>query len=162
MTFYELKTLCTLCMRLKFKENIYCRGYALLAIFGLCWQNDDWDELCGLNFCCYLCSFLPFRGSEASSSNSESTPSNSKGDSEANSCVNTSSNLTDYIMKRAAAKQLIERYFYQLLDGCGNPNCDNQYCASSGEVGESLVISHHLCFDKYIFSLNPAWIRAQT
>lgn len=37
-------------------------------------------------------------------------------------------------MKRAAARQLIERYFYQLLDGCGNPNCDNQYCASSGEV----------------------------
>lgn len=37
-------------------------------------------------------------------------------------------------MKRAAAKQLIERYFYQLLDGCGNPNCDNQYCASSGEA----------------------------
>lgn len=37
-------------------------------------------------------------------------------------------------MKRAAAKQLIERYFYQLLDGCGNPNCDNKYCASSGEV----------------------------
>lgn len=37
-------------------------------------------------------------------------------------------------MKRAAAKQLIERYFYQLVDGCGNPNCDNKYCASSGEV----------------------------
>ncbi|KAG6448074.1 hypothetical protein O3G_MSEX005305 [Manduca sexta] len=37
-------------------------------------------------------------------------------------------------MKRAAAKQLIERYFYQLLDGCGNPNCDNRYCASSGEA----------------------------
>lgn len=37
-------------------------------------------------------------------------------------------------MKRAAAKKLIERYFYQLLDGCGNPNCNNKYCASSGEV----------------------------
>ncbi|XP_039746441.1 ubiquitin-protein ligase E3A isoform X2 [Pararge aegeria] len=37
-------------------------------------------------------------------------------------------------MKRAAAKQLIERYFYQLLDGCGNPNCDNRFCASSGEA----------------------------
>lgn len=37
-------------------------------------------------------------------------------------------------MKRAAARQLIERYFYQLLEGCGNSNCDNQYCASSGEV----------------------------
>lgn len=37
-------------------------------------------------------------------------------------------------MKRAAAKKLIERYFYQLTDGCGNPDCDNKYCASSGEV----------------------------
>ncbi|XP_074032271.1 ubiquitin protein ligase E3A isoform X2 [Leptinotarsa decemlineata] len=38
----------------------------------------------------------------------------------------------DGVMKRAAAKKLIERYFYQLTDGCGNPHCDNQYCASSG------------------------------
>ncbi|XP_015513298.1 ubiquitin-protein ligase E3A isoform X1 [Neodiprion pinetum] len=37
-------------------------------------------------------------------------------------------------MKRAAAKKLIERYFYQLTDGCGNPQCDNQHCASSGKV----------------------------
>lgn len=37
-------------------------------------------------------------------------------------------------MKRAAAKKLIERYFYQLTDGCGNPHCDNQNCASSGKV----------------------------
>ncbi|XP_077293912.1 ubiquitin protein ligase E3A isoform X2 [Arctopsyche grandis] len=38
------------------------------------------------------------------------------------------------IMKRAAARKLIERYFYQLVDGCGDSNCDNQYCASSGVV----------------------------
>ncbi|XP_066998612.1 ubiquitin-protein ligase E3A [Anabrus simplex] len=37
-------------------------------------------------------------------------------------------------MKRAAAKKLIERYFYQLIDGCGNSNCDNEFCASSGKV----------------------------
>ncbi|OAD52622.1 Ubiquitin-protein ligase E3A [Eufriesea mexicana] len=37
-------------------------------------------------------------------------------------------------MKRAVAKKLIERYFYQLTDGCGNPDCDNQNCASSGKV----------------------------
>lgn len=37
-------------------------------------------------------------------------------------------------MKRAHAKQLIEKYFYQLSDGCGNPNCTNRNCASSGEV----------------------------
>ncbi|XP_013411636.1 ubiquitin-protein ligase E3A-like [Lingula anatina] len=34
-------------------------------------------------------------------------------------------------MKRAAAKQLIEKYYYQLTDGCGNPQCTNQHCASS-------------------------------
>ncbi|XP_032511772.2 ubiquitin-protein ligase E3A isoform X1 [Danaus plexippus] len=73
------------------------------------------------------------RGSEASSSNNNPAPSNSKEQSEAGLCADTSSNTTD-IMKRAAARQLIERYFYQLLDGCGNPNCDNQYCASSGEA----------------------------
>jgi hypothetical protein len=37
-------------------------------------------------------------------------------------------------MKRSAAKKLIERYFYQLIDGCGNAKCNNKYCASSGEV----------------------------
>lgn len=36
-------------------------------------------------------------------------------------------------MKRAAAKKLIERYFYQLTEGCGNPSCTNKDCASSGE-----------------------------
>lgn len=44
------------------------------------------------------------------------------------------------VMKRAAAKKLIERYFYQLTDGCGNPNCDNKYCASSGEVSKERII----------------------
>ncbi|XP_066585682.1 ubiquitin-protein ligase E3A [Prorops nasuta] len=37
-------------------------------------------------------------------------------------------------MKRAAAKKLIELYFYQLTKGCGNPQCDNQNCASSGKI----------------------------
>ncbi|XP_055855147.1 ubiquitin-protein ligase E3A isoform X2 [Episyrphus balteatus] len=37
-------------------------------------------------------------------------------------------------MKRTAVKELIERYFYQLQKGCGNPKCTNKYCASSGEV----------------------------
>ncbi|XP_052738018.1 ubiquitin-protein ligase E3A isoform X2 [Bicyclus anynana] len=74
------------------------------------------------------------RGNEASSSNNESTPSIPKSHSVAGLCADTSSNKTKDIMKRAAAKQLIERYFYQLLDGCGNPECDNQYCASSGEA----------------------------
>lgn len=37
-------------------------------------------------------------------------------------------------MKRTAVKELIERYFYQLQKGCGNPDCVNKYCASSGQV----------------------------
>lgn len=32
--------------------------------------------------------------------------------------------------KRAAAKQMIERYYYQLTDGCGNEHCQNKDCAS--------------------------------
>jgi hypothetical protein len=44
-------------------------------------------------------------------------------------------------MKRAAAKKLIERYFYQLIDGCGNSNCDNEYCASSGKVRSVLLLT---------------------
>ncbi|KAG5888353.1 hypothetical protein JTB14_020753 [Gonioctena quinquepunctata] len=63
---------------------------------------------------------------EASRNNLEASSSNSL-----NNDTITSDNK-DEIMKRAAAKKLIERYFYQLTDGCGNPHCDNQYCASSG------------------------------
>lgn len=33
--------------------------------------------------------------------------------------------------KRAAAKQQIERYYYQLIEGCGRENCTNENCASS-------------------------------
>ncbi|XP_050416965.1 ubiquitin-protein ligase E3A [Patella vulgata] len=36
-------------------------------------------------------------------------------------------------MKRAAAKQLIERYYYQLTNGCGDTNCRNAYCSSCPE-----------------------------
>ncbi|KAM4738835.1 ubiquitin-protein ligase E3A [Anableps anableps] len=34
-------------------------------------------------------------------------------------------------MNRATAKRLIERYFRQLTEGCGNSNCTNEFCASS-------------------------------
>lgn len=37
-------------------------------------------------------------------------------------------------MKRTAAKKLIERYYYQILDGCGNSSCTNEFCASSGKM----------------------------
>uniref|UniRef100_A0A8C5LRP9 Ubiquitin-protein ligase E3A n=1 Tax=Leptobrachium leishanense TaxID=445787 RepID=A0A8C5LRP9_9ANUR len=32
--------------------------------------------------------------------------------------------------KRAAAKHLIERYYHQLTEGCGNDTCTNEFCAS--------------------------------
>lgn len=35
-----------------------------------------------------------------------------------------------YYRKRAAAKQLIEAYYFQLTDGCGNTDCGNTFCAS--------------------------------
>ncbi|XP_047121045.1 ubiquitin-protein ligase E3A isoform X1 [Schistocerca piceifrons] len=54
--------------------------------------------------------------------------------SAASSSELTSTSHSTDTMKRAAAKKLIERYFYQLTDGCGNTNCDNEFCASSGKV----------------------------
>ncbi|KAL1023398.1 hypothetical protein UPYG_G00040320 [Umbra pygmaea] len=39
-------------------------------------------------------------------------------------------NINGYRMKRAAAKHLIERYFRQLTEGCGNGACTNEFCAS--------------------------------
>lgn len=36
--------------------------------------------------------------------------------------------------KRLHAKQLIERYFYQLTKGCGFSNCKNKNCASNSEL----------------------------
>lgn len=38
--------------------------------------------------------------------------------------------MTVSLRKRAAAKHLIERYFRQLTDGCGNGACTNEFCAS--------------------------------
>uniref|UniRef100_A0A1I8N8Z9 Ubiquitin-protein ligase E3A n=1 Tax=Musca domestica TaxID=7370 RepID=A0A1I8N8Z9_MUSDO len=52
--------------------------------------------------------------------------------SAASSITNTSPTPPD--MKRSAVKELIERYFYQLQRGCGNPKCSNVNCASSGKV----------------------------
>ncbi|XP_063907142.1 ubiquitin-protein ligase E3A isoform X4 [Zophobas morio] len=56
--------------------------------------------------------------SSSSNTDNETSPSDNKEDE----------------MKRAAARKLIERYFYQLTDGCGNPACNNKYCASSGQL----------------------------
>lgn len=38
--------------------------------------------------------------------------------------------MTVLFRKRVAAKHLIERYFRQLTDGCGNGACTNEFCAS--------------------------------
>lgn len=68
--------------------------------------------------------------------NQEASSSTSR--SESTALSNQSSDCDT--MKRAAARRLIERYFYQLTDGCGNPACDNEHCASSGEVYTYLYI----------------------
>ncbi|XP_042797188.1 ubiquitin-protein ligase E3A isoform X3 [Panthera onca] len=41
-----------------------------------------------------------------------------------------SDNIEASRMKRAAAKHLIERYYHQLTEGCGNEACTNEFCAS--------------------------------
>lgn len=41
------------------------------------------------------------------------------------SCLNV------WYRKRAAAKHLIERYYHQLTEGCGNEACTNEACGSS-------------------------------
>uniref|UniRef100_A0A7M4EYE5 Ubiquitin-protein ligase E3A n=1 Tax=Crocodylus porosus TaxID=8502 RepID=A0A7M4EYE5_CROPO len=41
-----------------------------------------------------------------------------------------SENIETSRMKRAAAKHLIERYYHQLTEGCGNEACTNEFCAS--------------------------------
>ncbi|CAL1263837.1 unnamed protein product [Larinioides sclopetarius] len=38
--------------------------------------------------------------------------------------------LGSLLRKRTAAKKLIERYYFQLTDGCGNQSCENENCAS--------------------------------
>lgn len=47
------------------------------------------------------------------------------------SCTNNLLCLTSECRKRAAAKHLIERYYHQLTEGCGNESCSNSWCASS-------------------------------
>ncbi|CAH1174272.1 unnamed protein product [Phaedon cochleariae] len=69
--------------------------------------------------------------SSKSSDSDEASRSNPEASSSNHTIIIPSDNKEE-VMKRAAAKKLIERYFYQLTDGCGNPNCDNQFCASSG------------------------------
>lgn len=43
---------------------------------------------------------------------------------------NLNSMTTILRRNRAAAKHLIERYFRQLTEGCGNGDCTNEFCAS--------------------------------
>ena len=46
--------------------------------------------------------------------------------------------ISDSEEKRKAAAGLIEKYYYQLRVGCGNQNCDNPNCASSGQTPSRL------------------------
>lgn len=48
--------------------------------------------------------------------------------------IDTDSSSESDEMKRAHAKQLIEQYFFMLSNGCGDANCANLNCASSGNV----------------------------
>ncbi|PIK36914.1 putative ubiquitin-protein ligase E3A [Apostichopus japonicus] len=41
-------------------------------------------------------------------------------------------------MKRAAARTMIEKFFYQLINGCGNSSCSNENCASSKKLDHPL------------------------
>jgi len=45
---------------------------------------------------------------------------------------------TEQADKRKAAQKLIERYYFQLTQGCGQ-NCDNQECVSSGKITQPLA-----------------------
>lgn len=47
------------------------------------------------------------------------------------SCTPNLLHLNSECRKRAAAKHLIERYYHQLTEGCGNESCSNSWCASS-------------------------------
>lgn len=83
-----------------------------------------------------------------------------RSDQEASSSSNKHIEQTDFHikdddMKRTAVKKLIERYFYQLTDGCGNPNCDNKFCASSGQVSLPfflliIITRNHFCYNNSV------------
>ncbi|KAG8586776.1 hypothetical protein GDO81_005479 [Engystomops pustulosus] len=60
---------------------------------------------------------------------SSSSPEHSPGEDRSPGDPN-SENLENSRMKRAAAKHLIERYYHQLTEGCGNDSCTNEFCAS--------------------------------
>lgn len=58
-------------------------------------------------------------------------PSNQSGGQEpASDCAVSGSGVDQAEMKRQAAAQLIQNYYKQLTDGCGNSDCDNPSCAS--------------------------------
>ncbi|XP_075235231.1 ubiquitin protein ligase E3A isoform X1 [Lycorma delicatula] len=62
------------------------------------------------------------------------SPESTSASDNSNNNNNNNTSCGGETMKRAAAKKLIERYFYQLIDGCGNSDCQNEHCASSGKV----------------------------
>lgn len=78
-----------------------------------------------------------FRASQGSSSSSESQDTKTLSVHSLGIIPDTHASTSaerEEEMKRAAVKKRIERYFYQLLEGCGNTGCGNRFCASSGKV----------------------------
>ncbi|XP_076252231.1 ubiquitin protein ligase E3A isoform X2 [Rhynchophorus ferrugineus] len=69
-----------------------------------------------------------------SENNSESGEASSIQEASSSSKEDSTIDHIEDDMKRAAARKLIERYFYQLTEGCGNPNCGNIHCVSSGKL----------------------------
>ncbi|GIY89367.1 ubiquitin-protein ligase E3A [Caerostris extrusa] len=62
--------------------------------------------------------------------------------------------------KRIAAQKLIERYYFQLTDGCGNQSCENENCASCQkapklEPDEAAARAIRLCKDKAKLCVPP-------
>lgn len=59
-------------------------------------------------------------------------------------------------MKRAAARQLIENYYYQLTSGCGDSSCDNQCCASCPDFSYKSVDRNQLALQAVTLSRSRA------
>lgn len=64
---------------------------------------------------------------------------------------NTSLNRlpTSELMKRVSNMRKIDRFRWMLTEGCGNSNCDNENCVSSGKVNNLVIRTFKNYF--YIF-----------
>lgn len=104
--------------------------------------NDLCCETCVVDSTCFIpplpCAArpriplsLPHNPDEAESEGANTVPEKRNGSTDGG---DDSDNNNDSVMKKASVRKLIERYFYQLLEGCGNRSCRNRHCKSSGQV----------------------------